>query len=182
MQIDYNSSMYSVKTGFKAYLQKSSKEIEKALNKFSKEWSRYISKDFSDLENLNSKFIDSFYGGKMLRGTLVKLGYELFKREKNSAIIKPAIAFEIFHTSLLIHDDIIDQSSLRRGKPAMHLHKNKQYGISQAMCLGDLGITLSIKLLSESNFSNETKNNALNYFLEIITDTILGEMLDIKSS
>src|ERR1700722_3607445 len=174
--------MKSTQTDFTAYLRQTYREIEKELNMFSKEWSNYIQTDFSDLKKLNEKLTKSFYGGKMLRGTLVKLGYELFAKKPSSEIIKPAIAWEILHTALLIHDDIIDQSPLRRGKPAVHIAKNEHYGVSQAICLGDLGITIAVKLLSESNFPIEIKNRATNYFLQIITETILGEMLDVEIS
>ena len=174
--------MKSAQTDITRYLKQTSQEIEKELNKFSKEWNDYIGRDFPDLRQVNLKFTESFFGGKMLRGTLVKLGYELFAEKKANEIIKPAIAWEILHTALLIHDDIIDQSPLRRGKPAMHVARNKHYGISQAICAGDLGITIAVKLINESNFPIEIKKRATNYFLQIISDTILGEMLDVEIS
>ena len=167
---------------FTTYLQISAKEIEKELIKFSKDWGKYVSQNVSDLQKLNTQFIDRLFGGKMLRGTLVRLGYELAGRKATIAIYKPAIAFEILHTSLLIHDDIIDQSPVRRGKPALHIAKDKHYGISQAICLGDLGISLSMRLISESDFPLVRKNKALSYFSHIISTTILGEMLDVQFS
>jgi len=174
--------MNTAQTHFEKYLKLTSAEIEKELNNYSRKWSDYIETDFQDLKEPTAKFTQSIFGGKMLRGTLVKLGYELFEKKRTHAILKPAIAFEIFHTSILVHDDIIDKSPVRRGKPAVYVSKNKHYGISQAICLGDLGITLSIKLLSESHFQIQDKNRALTYFLDAISTTILGEMLDIESS
>lgn len=175
--------MQSAQPDFTTYLKQTSAEIEKELNTFSHYWNQYIQTGFSDLEEINKRFTQSFYGGKMLRGTLVKLGYELFEKKSSHEIIKPAIAWELLHTALLIHDDIIDQSPTRRGKPSMHLtKKDAHYGISQALCLGDLGIVHAIKLINESIFPVEVKNRATSYFLQIISDTILGEMLDVEIS
>ncbi len=169
-------------TDFKTYLKSASKEIEKELTAYSHQWNKKIETFFPGLEHLNKQFTNSFFGGKMLRGTLVKLGYDLVQPRPTNAVFKPAAAFEVLHTALLIHDDIIDQSLTRRGKPSIHIHTDKHYGISQAICLGDLGITSAGKLLSESNFPMERIIRAQTYFLEIINQTILGEMLDVAST
>ncbi|HWY79434.1 MAG TPA: polyprenyl synthetase family protein [Candidatus Sulfotelmatobacter sp.] len=168
---------------FRTYLQITSKKIKNELIKFSKDWNNHIKPDFSELEELNQHFTNSFLGGKMLRGTLVTLGYNLVNEKQTKAIMKPAIAYEIIHTSLIIHDDIIDQSPMRRGKPSIHTrNKNVHHGISQAICLGDLGITFANKLIAESDFPIENRHKALSYFLQMIIDTILGQMLDLESS
>lgn len=174
--------MKTRQTDFKIYLRQSADEIKKELLFLSKQMDKEIKTKTPDLMQLNNRFTESFFGGKMLRGTLVKLGYELVETTPSDAILKPAAAFEILHSSILIHDDIIDQSPKRRGRPAMHIHKNSQYGISQAICLGDIGISLSIKLIVDSNFPIEKKSHALSFFLQIINDTIFGEMLDVEST
>lgn len=174
--------MNSTKADFKQYLQQTSHAIEKELNDFSKEWSEYINTNFQDLNAVNKRFTQSLYGGKMIRGALVKFGYELFQTKTTDRILKPAVAFEIIHTSLLIHDDILDQSPLRRGKPAFHISANSHYGISQAICIGDIGMTIAFKLISESNFPEELKNRALNFFSQTVSQTIIGQMLDVEYS
>ena len=170
-------------TDFSTYLKESAQEIEKELIFITEQWNNEIGERLPALKELNENFTDGFMGGKMLRGTLVKLGYELVKKKSNPAILQPAAAFEILHTAFLIHDDIIDQSLTRRGKPTMHIHNGQgHYGIAQAICQGDLGFSLATKLLSESNFPKNHKARALATFLQIKTDTILGEMLDIEPS
>ena len=52
--------------------------------------------------------------GKFLRGCLIDLGYRLNKSDNYATTL--AIAYETFQTSILIHDDIIDNAILRRGK------------------------------------------------------------------
>ena len=51
-------------------------------------------------------FVDQ---GKMLRGSLILFSYDLFQKKKNEELIKVAAALELIHSSLLIHDDIIDK-------------------------------------------------------------------------
>ena len=168
---------------FKTYLHQSIHEIQQELTHVAKDLDKQIAHDFPELRQLHTRFTDSFFGGKMLRGTLVRLGYELLQQEPSHAIFKAAAAYEILHTSLLIHDDIIDKSPLRRGKPTLHrMEKNKHYGISQSLCLGDLGLMHACKLISESDFPSSRKQKALQFFLTTVTQTILGEMLDVHSA
>ena len=58
-------------------------------------------------------------GGKRLRPTLCLTAYSLFKDTFTEEILQPAAALEVFHSFTLIHDDIMDDSPLRRGKPTV---------------------------------------------------------------
>ena len=58
-------------------------------------------------------------GGKRLRPTLCLTSYSLFKDGFSEEILQPAAALEVFHSFTLIHDDIMDDSPLRRGKPTV---------------------------------------------------------------
>ncbi len=57
--------------------------------------------------------------GKRIRPYLVKLGYEMCSDTYDSKILLLAISYEIFQSGILIHDDIIDNSDIRRGMPTM---------------------------------------------------------------
>ena len=76
---------------------------------------------------------------KRVRPILSMMGYKLFD-DKIEKIYKPSIAIEFFHNFTLIHDDIMDNASLRRGNETVHNKWNKNIGILS----GDL-LTLSIK-------------------------------------
>lgn len=166
---------------FKSYLQKSAEEINKELGKFCKEWSKDVEKASPRLSFLNQCFVRACSGGKRLRGTLVKLGYEIASGQSNPEILKPAVAFEIFQTAVLAHDDIIDKSDLRRGKPTLwKCLGGDHYGISQTICLGDVGFFLSYKLISESNFLEKNKNRAIAFYTNAMIQTALGEILDVE--
>ncbi len=167
---------------FKDYAQQTAQEIETELKKFSKDWNSAITQQFPLIKKEQELFTTSFFGGKMLRGTLVKLGFELAGTKATKTIMRPAIAFEIAHAALLMHDDIIDNSPTRRGKATIHTQiGEKHYGTSQTICLGDLGLIQATKLIAESDFPSEKKAQALKAFLQIMTDTMLGEMLDVAS-
>lgn len=67
-------------------------------------------------------------GGKRMRPLLVLLGYQLTKKHPEE-IIRPALAVEVFHNFTLMHDDIMDEAPLRRGKPTVHEKWNKTAAI-----------------------------------------------------
>jgi len=72
-------------------------------------------------------------GGKRLRPMLVLLSYSLFKNDARS-IVKYAAAVEAFHNFTLMHDDIMDNAPLRRGKPTVH----EKWNVSTAILSGDV--------------------------------------------
>jgi geranylgeranyl diphosphate synthase type II len=72
-------------------------------------------------------------GGKRLRPLLVILAYSLF-RNNPKKVVPYAVAVELFHNFTLVHDDIMDNAPLRRGKPTVH-HK---WNVSTAILSGDV--------------------------------------------
>ena len=56
-------------------------------------------------------------GGKQIRPRLCLTTYALYKDEFTEEILQPAAALEVFHNFTLLHDDIMDKSPVRRGKP-----------------------------------------------------------------
>ncbi len=67
-------------------------------------------------------------GGKRLRPILTLLTYNLFKANTED-VVKYALAVEVFHNFTLMHDDIMDQAPLRRGKPTVHEKWNNNIAI-----------------------------------------------------
>lgn len=73
-------------------------------------------------------------GGKRIRPKLCILAYSIFKEDLYDDIVEPALALEIFHSFTLIHDDIMDRSPLRRGKPTVW----KKWNEDTAILSGDV--------------------------------------------
>ncbi len=72
-------------------------------------------------------------GGKRLRPMLTLLSYALFQKDVKR-IVKYATAVEAFHNFTLMHDDIMDNAPLRRGKPTVH----EKWNVSTAILSGDV--------------------------------------------
>jgi geranylgeranyl diphosphate synthase type II len=84
-------------------------------------------------------------GGKRIRPALMLLACDLFNGAVEPALI-PAMAIEVFHNFTLLHDDIMDKSELRRGKPTVHI----KYDENIAILSGDVMSILASRLINQS--------------------------------
>ncbi len=82
--------------------------------------------------------------GKRLRPLLVILSAESVGGNAES-VVSLAVALELLHTATLVHDDILDQDSLRRGLPTLH----KRWSVNDAILVGDALISLAINLTAD---------------------------------
>ncbi len=83
-------------------------------------------------------------GGKRLRPMLAAYAFGLYKNDI-AEVIKPAIAIEIFHNFTLMHDDIMDNAPLRRGKPTVH----EKWDNNIAILSGDVMLVKAYQLLED---------------------------------
>ena len=67
-------------------------------------------------------------GGKRIRPLLVLMSADLFGADIDEAI-KPSVGVELFHNFTLLHDDIMDNASIRRGRPSVHRRWNSNVAI-----------------------------------------------------
>lgn len=137
------------------------------------------------------KLEDFITGGKRIRGGLVKLGYECFKRPDKDKLLPTSAAVEITHGSILVHDDIIDRGELRHGRPTVHrryedFHKKHykkgdplHYGESMAIMVGDIGVYAAIDLISKGSFPEKVKHKVIQELIDFMIKTIYGENLDV---
>ncbi len=88
-------------------------------------------------------------GGKRLRPILALLGYNLFKDDPES-ILDQALAIEVFHNFTLMHDDIMDEAPLRRGRPTVH----EQWNTNTAILSGDVMLVKAYDLLLDTSKKN----------------------------
>ena len=79
--------------------------------------------------------------GKRLRPRLVLLGAELFDGDKEKAL-PIAASFEMLHNFTLIHDDIMDNAPIRRGKETIY----KKWNNNIAILSGDALATMAMLL------------------------------------
>ena len=127
--------------------------------------------------------------GKMLRGGLVILGYRLCGKTATDRVLPAAAAVEFIQTALLIHDDIIDQDSLRRGGPAVHAQYSAQalennlehpehFGAGMGICVGDIGFFLAFELLAAMPASLSKKQEVWELWARELSFVGLGQMQD----
>ncbi|TKC10561.1 polyprenyl synthetase family protein [Pedobacter polaris] len=83
-------------------------------------------------------------GGKRIRPVMVLMAAELFTTDINKAL-DVALAIETFHNFTLVHDDIMDNAPLRRGKATVH----EKWGVNNAILSGDVMMVESNKHLSK---------------------------------
>ncbi len=123
-------------------------------------------------------------GGKRIRVGMLVYGYGCFK-QINDEIIRAAMVMELIQSYLLIHDDIMDKDNIRRGKDSMHVmyerkynvNDKKHFGMSMAICVGDLASALANEVILDSNFEN--KDEVVNVMSRILEKVCEGQMLDI---
>lgn len=82
-------------------------------------------------------------GGKRMRPVLTLLGCDLFNGKLENAL-PAAYAIELFHNFTLMHDDIMDNAALRRGKQTTH----EKFGIPQAILSGDVMLIYAFEYLN----------------------------------
>lgn len=129
--------------------------------------------------------------GKLLRGSLVCFSYEAFSGQPPSdAALEAAIAIELAHSGLLIHDDVMDGDALRRGRPSIHrqyenlaVHENLadagHFGASMAMCAGDAVLFMAFELLGSISVKPAVRTDIMRLFMDQFILTCAGQMEDL---
>ena len=132
-------------------------------------------------------------GGKRIRAAILYFSYLAHGGVETKKAMQAAMSMELMQTYLLIHDDIIDNDSLRRGGPTIHKIYEKigrseypecnarRFSISAAIMAGDLACSMSNEILYESNFGREDTARALFRLNKMYVDECFGEFLDILS-
>jgi geranylgeranyl diphosphate synthase type I len=161
--------------------------IDKKLDNY---WQTEIRKDFGfsqKQKELVKKMLlhsqeHNLRAAKRIRGSFVYYGYQLGK-PVDERIWDAAMGVELIHTALLMHDDVMDQDNVRRGKPTTHKYfenGDPHYGESMAYTLGDIVLTIGYELVLSSKFEPEIVNKATIKLLRGITNTAHGQAYDVS--
>ena len=165
------------------------KTVAKEINNHLKEYNEslvkdkkgYLKENLEYLKNLNSD-------GKLVRGFLIAFGYKMLKDNIDYSY-NLSLAYELFQTSILIHDDIIDNDNLRRGKDTVHFANYKKYkpfneldakkaSESIAICIGDYGFFKVNELIIKNYQKDPNFAKIFDYYNDIVLKTIEGEWID----
>ncbi len=158
-------------------------KINAALNKFLenkvKEDGAYSEETKKLIENI-MEF--NLRGGKRIRPLIIIFAYKCFKEGEESQIVDASIAIELMQAYFLIHDDIMDNADLRRGKKSMHKlydQKDENFGKSIAILAGNACASYVYEVILKSKFSDSSKLKALEWLRWIDQRVNYGQELDL---
>ncbi len=113
-------------------------------------------------------------GGKRLRPALALVSYGLFESKVEPAL-PVACAVEIFHNFSLVHDDIMDEAPLRRGKPSVH----ERYDVNRAILSGDVMLVYAYEFLRRGGKSG-TVARLVKVFNQVAIEVCEGQQMDMN--
>ena len=153
----------------------------------------FLGPDAGPVTDILTRF--AMEGGKRLRPAFVYWGYRgaggPADGPQADAAIKAACSVELLHVCALVHDDIMDGSEVRRGRPAMHvsfagLHRRRGwrgdpagFGEGAALLMGDLAFTWGDVALAEAGLTDDRLAAALRVFNRLRSELMGGQYLDL---
>jgi geranylgeranyl diphosphate synthase type I len=137
-------------------------------------------------------------GGKRLRPAFAYWGWRGFRGsgseeegEDEAAVLRAAAALEFFHGSALVHDDVMDAATTRRGRPATHIGftgrhvtggldgNSAAFGVGAAILVGDLALVWSDEMLHRSGLSAAALARTRAVWDTMRTEVTAGQYLDL---
>ena len=130
-------------------------------------------------------------GGKRLRPAYVYWGHRATGADHDPEVLLPAGAVELLHTFALLHDDVMDRSVSRRGRPAAHAalaarHRAEArsgdsdwFGVSGAILAGDLTFVWADELFDATALPAGAMVTARRVFTTLRSEVIAGQYLDL---
>lgn len=153
------------------------------------------SKEYESLSPFITQFVEhlgefTLRGGKRFRAALIYYSYKLFGGKDDEEITKLSIFIELVQSFLLIHDDIMDRSALRRGGTTIHkiyeafskehhFQDDVHLGNTMGILSGDLANQFALEIIGDSNFPLENKNELIKLVASEISKVCFGQIHDI---
>lgn len=169
--------------------------LNKIKNRIDKELRAFIirANDVYSLKKTSPLLSDSIKDfvlrkGKRVRPTLFIIGYLGFAKKSVPGLYTASLSLELLHDFMLVHDDIIDKSDTRRGKPSMHKMLNnhlknckglKFNGQDLSIVVGDIMYAMSIGAFLAVKEDRKLKEAALKKLVEAAIYTGSGELLEL---
>jgi len=168
--------------------------VQKALDAFLDEQAERMLPLGVDAARLVAEARTSVAGGKMFRASFCWWGHHAVAPPADEdALVRACASLELLHASALVHDDYVDASDSRRGRPSTHRtfereHRAagwrgdpEQFGASAAILLGDLLLSWSDQLLRRCGLAPDLVSPALDVFDLCRTEVIAGQFLDVSA-
>ncbi len=130
----------------------------------------YVEEPYSLFEPIQYSMED---GGKRLRPVLALLAYNLYRDDVEKAL-KSAIGIEIFHNYTLLHDDVMDDAELRRGRQTVH----KKWNSNVAILSGDAAAITAYKYIETCE--DRYLRRVIDGFNQVAMDVCKGQQYDME--
>ena len=117
-------------------------------------------------------------GGKRIRPSFCYWGYRAAGLPHDATAVSGAAALELLHTFALIHDDVMDGTSERRGRPTVHV----AHDVPTAILAGDLALVLADELLMAACTDAGAVTRTFEVYARMRREVIAGQYLDISSA
>lgn len=150
----------------------------------------YIGSDYEGLIAGLEEFV--LIGGKRLRPAFAYWGWRAVTgQDADARELLLFSALELLHACALVHDDVIDASATRRGRPTTHrkfaeLHRARgwrgpaeQFGVSAAILLGDLALVWADDIVAGTELPPDARRRVRRVWADIRTEVLGGQYLDI---
>lgn len=131
-------------------------------------------------------------GGKRFRPLVLMASYEALGGQDSFLAAQIGAAFELLHTALIVHDDVIDRDFVRRGQPNLAATYRDRWqatgvsrvqaehrGMSVAVIAGDLALSFAYRIIDQSGADHEVRGRLLELMDEALFASAAGELLDI---
>jgi geranylgeranyl diphosphate synthase, type I len=161
--------------------------IDQALEVFISGQRHMLSELGADVDPLIEAATEAVRGGKRLRPAFCYWAWRAVGRPPDDRIVVAASSLELLHASALVHDDVMDDSDTRRGRPTAHRQfhslglpgSDQQFGLGSAILLGDLLLGWSDQQLRASGLSVGAVSRAMPYFDAMRSEVAAGQFLDL---
>jgi geranylgeranyl diphosphate synthase type I len=163
--------------------------VQQALDGFLAEQLPSLAAVSEELVPLTDALAELVSGGKRLRPAFCFWGHLGAGGQDDGAIVVAAASLELFQACAIIHDDVMDQSDTRRGRPSVHrrfsaLHRDENwhgdpevFGGGAAILLGDLCLAWSDEMLSTSGVRRLAQGKAV--YDGMRSELMGGQYLDL---
>jgi len=142
--------------------------------------------------DFRSRLLDFATRGKLIRGSFVAGGAQAFHYEPEENLYQVAAAVELAQSFLLIHDDIMDEDTLRRGEPSVFEQyrrigaecgyaKTERFGESMAICAGDVAMLLGFEAVASTSFDPGLRTELTRRIAAGIADVGVAQMADVAN-
>jgi geranylgeranyl diphosphate synthase, type I len=136
--------------------------------------------------------VDAADGGKRLRGALVVWSFLAHRSLTGTpdadadAVMGAAVAVELVHLSALVHDDVIDRSDTRRGRPSLHARFGREHGPEHghhvAILLGDVLLAAAPDPLRTCAVAAGPLRDAQAALTRMQVEVMAGQFLDVDAA